>query len=330
MPPLPARRVWMSTAAAVLPVVGLLSFFIWAKQPVPSDTPSALALARGLLRLDSLVALRQSEELGSTAVVALFACLLVRGLASLYATRRVRPSDAWLAAAGAFTLLYFLAPRRIAGGAYVNERLQLFPFFALLPWYASQPFPPALRKLVQITGAALALSSLCLHVAAALELRPQAAEMLSVGDRLVPGRTLLPLSFAQQGWGLARERPRVKVFLHAASYLAAERGLVNLANYEGNYVHFPLIFRDEVNPFVHLAAEQGLEGEPPCADLDNWTRSTGRSIDYVLLWGLRGRRLDGEPCANRMLDQIDRDYDLVHVSERKLVRLYERRGGGTP
>jgi hypothetical protein len=33
-------------------------------------------------------------------------------------------------------------------------------------------------------------------------------------------------------------------------------------NYEGNYVHFPLIFRDEVNPFVHLAAAQGLEGEP--------------------------------------------------------------------
>jgi hypothetical protein len=31
-----------------------------------------------------------------------------------------------------------------------------------------------------------------------------------------------------------------------------------------------------------------------------------------------------------MLDQIDRDYELVHVSERKLVRLYERRGGGTP
>jgi hypothetical protein len=258
--------------------------------------------------------------------VVLFACLLGRGLAAIGTARRMRAHDALLAAAGAFTLLYFLAPRRIAGGAYLNERLALFPFFVLLLWFATQELPRHLRRLVQTTGTALALASLGFHLAAGAQLRPQLAELLSVADRLEPHRTLLPLSFSREGWGLKQQGPRVKVFLHAGSYLAAERGLVNLANYEGNYVHFPLIFRDAINPFVHLAAEQGLEGEPPCADLDAFTRDTGQTIDYVLLWGLRPQHRGlGEPCAERMLLQVERDYELTHVSERRLVRLYTRR-----
>jgi hypothetical protein len=320
-------RGWASALVAFLPVLALLSFFIWRKQPVPSDRPPLADLGRALLQLSSLVSFRLSETIVTTALAALFAAAV---LVALRGRDRRSSVDALLLAAAVFVLIYFAAPRRIAGGAYLNERLMLFPFLALLLWLGGQPFPPFARRGVQGAGAILSLALLGLHLATFVELGPQLAEMLSVADRLAPRRTLLPLAFAPEGWGFAHEGPRVRVFLHAASYLAVERGLVNLANYEGNYVHFPLIFRDEVNPFVQLAAEQGLEGEPPCADLEAWNRATGRPIDYILLWGLRGRRLDGEPCANRMLDQIDREYEVTYVSERRLVRLFERRGRTVP
>ena len=117
----------------------------------------------------------------------------------------------------------------------------------------------------------------------------------------------------------------MKVFLHTGSYLAAQTGALNLANYEGNYVHFPLVFRNERNPFVLLGREQGLEGDPPCVDVAEYEASTGASVDYVLLWGVREHQR-AEPCTARLLEHLERAYVPAFVSEpRRLVRLYSRR-----
>ena len=308
------------TAIGLAPAVVLLAVFVWRKQPVPAEAPAFREALLAWLRLDSLVSFRAEEAIVSTLIVVLFAVLVAIGLRGVR-----RPHPLLLAAAG-FLALYFVAPRRLAGGAYLNERLALFPFLVLLLWLATRELSPMVQRAAQWAGAGLALAAWSLHMATYIPLRGQLAEFLSAAERLESQRTLLPLSFAPQGWGLSRLRPRTKVFLHTASYLAAERGVLNLANYEGNYVHFPLIFRGELNPFVHLGRDQGLEGDPPCADIDGYERQTGRTIDYVLLWGLRQHQREGEPCTVRLLSQLEAAYDLTFVSEpRRLVRLYARR-----
>ena len=316
-----ARASAVRTAVAFAPAGLLLIAYLWQKQPVPADRPPWLDLVRGFLRLESLVSFRDEELVVSTLVAALFAALLAVGL-----RRAPRVHPLLLVAAG-FTLLYFAAPRRLAGGAYLNERLALFPYFAVLLWSATVDHAAAVRRLVQWSAAALAIAGLGVRMATYVPLRPQIAEYLSAAPRLEPHHTLLPLAFAPQGWGLSRLRPRTKVFLHTASYLAAQRSVLNLGNYEGNYVHFPLVFRADINPFVHLARDQGLEGDPPCVDLHEYERQTARVVDYVLLWGLRQHQREGEPCTERLLAQLAESYEPAFVSEpRRLVRLYRRRG----
>jgi hypothetical protein len=321
------RHRIVPTAAAFAPVLLLLGGFLWRKHAVPSNPPPTGGLLLGLVRLESLVSFRDAEVYASTAVAVLFGVLIARGLMLRARGRDQAPHDALLAAIPAFVLLYFVAPRRIAGGAYLNERLALFPFFVAMLWLAGQPFSDRLRRAVQAAAASLAIAALALHLATYVELRGPMAEYLSAAPQLEANRTLLPLSFASQGWGLSRLGPRTKVFLHTASYLAAERSVLNLANYEGNYVHFPLIFRDEVNPFVHLARAQGLEGDPPCLDLEAYAQQTGWEVDYVLLWGMRAHQREGEPCTEQLFAALRRGYDLTFVSEpRRLVRLYTRKG----
>jgi len=322
------RKAIGPALVALTPVLGLLAAFVWRKSPVPSEAPPATDLLRGLLRLESLVSFRESEALASTALVVLFAVLVARGVwqRARTHTRVFVPADALVVAVPLLVLLYFVAPRRIAGGSYLNERLALFPFLVALLWLATLAYSERLRRAVQLTAAALAVAALSFHLATYVELRAPLAEYLSAAPRLQPDHTLLPLSFASQGWGLSRLRPRTKVFLHTASYLSAERGAPSLANYEGNYMHFPLIYRDAVNPFVHLAREQGLEGDPPCLDLEAYARETGREVDYVLLWGMRAHQRVGEPCTERLLAALERGYELTFISEpRKLVRLYTRK-----
>lgn len=320
------RRAVLRTLAAFAPAALMLAAFVWRKQPVPSDAPPFGDLLRGFVRLESLVSFREPEALVSTLLVLLFAALLAAGVLAFRDTRTFVPADALLAAAALFTVLYFVAPRRMAGGAYLNERLLLFPFFALLLWLGARELPARARLVGHAAAAVLALGALSLHLSTYALLRGPIAEYLSAAPHLSPDHTLLPLSFAPQGWGLSRMRPRTKVFLHTASYLAAERGVLNLANYEGNYVHFPLLFRDELNPFVHLARGQGLEGDPPCVDIEEYEGATGKTVDYVLLWGLRQHQQD-EPCTRRLLAHLARGYDPTFVSEpRRLVRLYARRG----
>src|SRR5262249_60396387 len=94
----------------------------------------------GLRSLEALVSYNRWEGLVSAGLACLFAgggagLLLVR-----LRTRHVGPWDGWLLVAAAYTVLYFLAPAEASGGMYINLRLNLFPFFALLFWFGTQTF----------------------------------------------------------------------------------------------------------------------------------------------------------------------------------------------
>jgi len=159
-------------------------------------------------------------------------------------------------------------------------------------------------------------------------------EMVQVVNSIEPDHTLLPLNFMQSGVSpdgkLLSER--VGPFRHAAGYIAAEKHIVNLKNYEASTGYFPMLYRPEVNPYQLMGMDErvldhGLDTVPPRVDFLTYAAKTGKSVDYVLIWGLRPEQRT-EPPTIAILSQLEAGgYEPVAVpSRRGLVHLYRRKG----
>jgi hypothetical protein len=137
---------------------------------------------------------------------------------------------------------------------------------------------------------------------------------------------VLALSFTHQGVREDGREPawRVAPFRHAASRLAAGRGILNVDNYEASVLYFPVIFQPRANPYALLGAS--LDRMPACVHIGRFNRLGVRPIDFVLLWG-SGQADENDPCVAATLRQVTEGYRLVYVSTpHRRVELYKRLG----
>jgi hypothetical protein len=235
-------------------------------------------------------------------------------------------SDGLLLAIAALLALYFLVPTGFAGGGFFSQRLQLHMVLLAILWLGAQSASATLRRAVVAGAVALSLGWAALHFAAYARLDRLLAEYVSLAPHLPAGSTVLSLSFVE-----ADDRPtapgavfKVQPFMHAAGYLAAERKLVDLGCYQADRGYFPILYRDAVNPYRHLASDGDLESAAGL-DLLAYERTGGR-VDHVVLWGLWGERRE-RPDVRSLLNQLELAYERVVVTGPLGVgELYRRRG----
>jgi hypothetical protein len=260
---------------------------------------------------------------------------LVLGGSALYGLRSAvrhptHPLRGGLAlAALLFLLLFFALPDFVDWGGYIRARLLLLFWIALVLWLATLRFGQRAGLLFQAAIITCALGLLGLKAWKLREVNLYLAEYLSAAQQLEPGHTLLPLNFlpgdTRHGGGPSF---LVDPLLHASGYLAVGRCLVSLNNYEADDTdHFPTRFRPELNPYTHGGYD---EYRPERVDLARYAAATGRPIEYVLSWGAREAMARAAPeraqAIQSQLRAIERDYDLIHVSEESgRLRLYRRR-----
>jgi hypothetical protein len=144
-----------------------------------------------------------------------------------------------------------------------------------------------------------------------------------------PNRTLLPLAFDSRGHGPDGRVLSLKVrpFLHASGYIAAQRHVVEFTNYEaGAYTYFPVLFRPSLNPYDHIGIkDRSIVWEPPQVDFLTYPRRTGGEVDYVLVWGIQERQRNHE-AAKSIDQQLKKGYELIYTSPRTgMMQLYQRR-----
>ncbi|GAA4463514.1 hypothetical protein GCM10023093_12140 [Nemorincola caseinilytica] len=150
-------------------------------------------------------------------------------------------------------------------------------------------------------------------------------DLLSAGRYIRPGSVVLPLDLAPTGRDTkGREiANRNSIFHHAAQYMAVGKPLIMLDNYEANMGYFPIRWQDDVNPYLHLSREAGIEGLPPFARIADYERRTGVSVHYVLLWCYRPEFLK-DARFNELYTEIQRLYHIVYTSPSGRTILYER------
>jgi hypothetical protein len=314
-------RPLATTAIGLLPALALTAWFLLRPRERPATVLPIATLWRRLRDMDSLVSFEHAETLLGGLVFWGFVAVSAAIMIGRNARLRPRAGDGFLIAAAACAVIYFVAPPALSGGAYLNERLQLFPFFALVLWFGTHRFQPWAIRALETAAVAVAAAWVAIHCGQYAAFAPYLGEYLSTEAHIEPGATLLPLRY-----GAERLSPRVDILVHAAGYLAANNHLVELLNYQAHKPHFPLAFRPGLDPY----SMGQPENDPPCLDVRSYNERTGLAIDYVLLWGFRGRELGGE-CARSIRRALRERYDLVFVSgPRGLAKLYRRRDWARP
>jgi hypothetical protein len=320
---------------AFLPSLLLALWFLsrqgWTARPAETPEGSTWSI---LVKLESLISFNKYEGIVSVALFFFFVALTLYVLAVRLKSWKAAPGDGLLIAAVAFVALYFLTPSAMAGGLFVNFRLTLYPFFALLLWFATQPIIERARWAVRAAAIVATVALLGLHTHAYAQANDYLGEMLQVADVIEPNHTLLPLNFMQPNVSPDGKRlsDRVGPFRHAAGHIAATRHIVNLKNYEASTDYFPILYRPEVNPYQLMGKDErvldhGLDTVPPRVDFLEYTARTGMSVDYILIWGLRPEQ-HTESATLAILSQLEKGgYKPVAVpSPRGLAHLYRRKG----
>jgi hypothetical protein len=216
----------------------VLTLWFFLKQgggAVAGDLPLQ-RLLKYFIHLRVLETFSEVQRWGGKALATLFLVLLV------YTLRRSgRPlrdeANAFLLLAAAGVLLFIFSPTEMSGGGLIKQRLSLYPYLLLIPWFA----PGWAERGKRIGIAALALAALVNLLALAHWYRLRGGEVesyLTALSAVRPNSRVLAVLF-QRTWP-------TDALSHAVGYAALEKGLIDWDNYEAKMPFFPTRFHPSV------------------------------------------------------------------------------------
>jgi hypothetical protein len=195
----------------------------------------------------------------------------------------------------------------------------------MILWFGSNSYHKIIKWGIQGISISITLGLILLHMIKYAELNDYIEEYVSGMTYMQTNATLLPLNISflkeiqtKTGKPIAM---RVNPLLHASGYMAAQRNIIDLSNYEGKKGYFPIVFREKLNPFIYIGQP---EFEPFQTEFLTYNQRTGGNVDYVLVWGLFKEHM--KSGANKFFfKQLADGYSLVYTSpKRELMRLYRR------
>jgi hypothetical protein len=285
---------------------------------------------KSFLNITALISLEPRVVWLTRALTGLFAVLCAVFLGAKIVHRRWHRWDGLLLVVMVYVMMYFISSE---GKFFVRSRLHLYAFLMLIPWFAVQAFDLQREKIIkpiQAISVGIALLLLGVYSTRYAVLNDYLREYVSGAHLIEPNTTLLPLAFSYTGRAEdGREfSSRIGPLHFAAGYIAAQRHIVNLDNYEANTSFFPVMFRPALNPFQHIMdflrrplawAWQGG------GDFLTYAQRTGGQVDYVLVWDLRDEQRPHQ-LTQLLCRQLEQGYELIYTSlPRGLMQLYRRK-----
>ena len=223
--------------------------------------------------------------------------------------------DGLLVTAFFAAFLYLWFPDKLFGGSLFIIRAQgIAAIFAVC--CISYMLPPGKIKDVAgllLFGFFIGLSIIrigCREVAS-----EGVGDILSASKYIKPYSIILPLDFSPDGKDVHGNviADRNWLFSHAWQYMGTEKPLIFLDNYEANTGYFPLVWKEETNPYYHLCTNGAIEAQPPYATIGDYKNKTGVTIDYILMWCYDASWLKDEHFR-KLYAEIKGGYRIVYTS----------------
>jgi hypothetical protein len=244
-------------------------------------------LVRYFTQLQVLITFGEVQRWCAAALATLFLLLLLYTL-----WRKVRrppffqETDGLLLVALLCLGVYLLSPAGIAGGGLLKQRLSLYPYLVLIPWF-SLGLERGARKIAAAALAVIALLNLgyAIHQ---YRLRGRDVEAYLSGLAAVrPNTRVLPLLFERTS--------QTDPLSHAMCYAALDKGLIDWNNYEAKLSYFQTRFR----PSVVLPDLAGILPNPGSLRV----RANRDLIDAVYTWKM--------PPNDSLRERLARHYERV-------------------
>ena len=214
-------------------------------------------------------------------------------------TRIVRRTDLFLLLAIILTVMYFRFPWTGYGGGWINDRIHLYIFLMLLPFFSIN-----LHKYIKYATAvviiALSLWHLGYNVQTYYLLNKDIDNAISSAGMLEKHTILTsrPEEWNGPSDSLGWKPKYVAPFGHTECFLAVNNGIAYLMNYEAKTDHFPVRFRERDFSAESLAGRR-------------W--KTPFTADYMILW-----RTEYDET-----EELEDDFELIHSNNYN--RLYRRK-----
>ncbi|HYR29487.1 MAG TPA: hypothetical protein VEU30_13535, partial [Thermoanaerobaculia bacterium] len=281
---------------ALIPVIPLLATFAASRQ-ANAEEPLRYGIswvaARILARVETMYSLGDGQLPLATGVAVIFAVLI---LLTLIRERGRREANLLAVLALGFAAMRFCLPAPAGTRDLFTQRNSLFVFLTLIPWFT----PQVRRNTLVVILTVVAVANAAINFDWFRRLGRELDGYVRMFDGIESGTTLLPLYFVP-----APSPSIVDVYVHAISYVALEKRLVDHANYEPGTRYFPIALRDDaINP-------SEVEYAPGAVDL---ARLAQRAT-YVVTRGL------AEGSAQRRT--LDHLYRLIRESGD--LRIYRRK-----
>jgi len=209
-------------------------------------------------------------------------------------------------------LLSFLVPDRFGGGGNLGRRLANLAWMAVLVWIGTHDFGRMGRALIRLVAVAATVAQAGMRAPVQAEVEEYDQGVVEAGSPAGPNAAIVPLAAHEVTFPSPHYIPIL--VRESGAYLAAERCLVDVTNYEGQVGSFPLVTRAGL-PRVHRAPDDVAGALRPAA------------APWILLSEYPAQIAPAlRPGVDRTTELIAAACDLVATTRRGGIhRLYRRR-----
>jgi len=223
-------------------------------------------------------------------------------------------------------LLYIFGPASFSGTGLLGERAAWFGLWSAFAFLASREWNIRGKLFVRVVATIVCAINLLSGALWRREVSPLLRPYYDAARLVQPNKTILSLCYCAQQYSnpAVLHRLRILPLAHAGDITALAGRDFSIANYEGTGSSFPVEYLSEVNPAIHATGLMENETNPEIADLAEYEEKTGRSIDYVLVWG--GPDVHGQSISKSALsEQLQVRYTLIYSAPApSLLRVFQK------
>jgi hypothetical protein len=186
-------------------------------------------------------------------------------------------------------IIIFVIPDSLASGGILSVRLVQWFYMTWCIWLVTLNFPPKAKVFAALIAVGFSFGMMKIHWRVQKELSADAQQFIEATDILEPNTVLLPLNYSSN-W----------MHSNMCSYVGALKDIVVLDNYEATQHHFPLVWKKNMDPEIHMGNH--VSSNRPCVTIANSEKMTGQKVNYVSVW----QKPDGleDSCSVNIAEQL--------------------------